>query len=135
MNSDPKTIVITGGTSGIGQALTEYFARERYKVIFTGRNREKAKAIVAAYPQADLHFIEADFSSLERTEHAAETITSTYGNINILINNAGTWEMQFRETTDGIETNFAVNHLATMLFTLRLLPFIQKETGRIINTS
>jgi NAD(P)-dependent dehydrogenase (short-subunit alcohol dehydrogenase family) len=43
--------------------------------------------------------------------------------------------MEFKETKDGIETNFGVNHLAPMLFTLKLLPFIDTQTGRIINTS
>jgi NAD(P)-dependent dehydrogenase (short-subunit alcohol dehydrogenase family) len=130
-----KTVVITGGTSGIGKALVEYFANAHYSVLFTGRSADKAKEIMHQLPDKAVEFIETDFASLKSVSKAAEQIQLKYPAIDILINNAGVWEMQFKESKDGIETNFAVNHLAPMLFTLKLLPHIKKEAGRIINTS
>jgi NAD(P)-dependent dehydrogenase (short-subunit alcohol dehydrogenase family) len=130
-----KTIVITGGTSGIGRALVEYFAANAYGVVFTGRNREKANEILNKLADKEMNFIEADFASFDSVVNASNEIKAKYPNIDILINNVGVWEMQYKETADGIETNFAVNHLAPMLFTLKLLPNINQETGRIINTS
>lgn len=130
-----KTIIITGGTSGIGQELVNYFAQKDYQVIFTGRNTQKANQIMTNNPNTNLHFFEVDFASLQDVAETALRIMSQFPKIDILINNAGVWEMEFKETQDGIETNFAVNHLATMLFTLTLLPNINTERGRIINTS
>lgn len=130
-----KTTIITGGTSGIGLELVNYFAQRDYQVIFTGRNTQKANQIMANIPNANLHFFEVDFASLQDVAETALRIMSQFPKIDVLINNAGVWEMEFKETQDGIETNFAVNHLATMLFTLTLLPSINTESGRIINTS
>jgi NAD(P)-dependent dehydrogenase (short-subunit alcohol dehydrogenase family) len=130
-----KTIVITGGTSGIGRALVEYFANHSYRVVFTGRSREKAHDIINKCAGKEVDYIEADFASFDSVVNAANNIKTKYANIDILINNAGIWEMQYKETQDGIETNFAVNHLSPMLFTLKLLPHINQNSGRIINTS
>jgi NAD(P)-dependent dehydrogenase (short-subunit alcohol dehydrogenase family) len=130
-----KTIIITGGTSGIGLELVNYFANKDYEVIFTGRNEQKANQIIANNPKAKLNFFKVDFASLKDVAETAECIISQFQKIDVLINNAGVWEMEFKETRDGIETNFAVNHLATMLFTLTLLPSINPEGGRIVNTS
>ena len=63
-----------------------------------------------------------DFSSLESVAELSRTLQADLSAIDILINNAGTWQMEFLETQDGIEMNFAVNHLAPMLLTLKLLP-------------
>ncbi|MBL7805284.1 MAG: SDR family NAD(P)-dependent oxidoreductase [Saprospiraceae bacterium] len=130
-----KTVVITGGTSGIGQVLVEYFAKNNWEVIFTGRNAESAGRILDSLSDCKLRFFETDFASFEHVVKTADEIVAQYPVIDVLINNAGVWEMQFKETTDGIETNFAVNHLSPMLFTLKLLPRINPESGRILNTS
>lgn len=130
-----KTIVITGGTTGIGQALVEYFANKNYSVAFTGRNILKANEVLTQLKDFQVEFFETDFSSFESVVESSNAIKSKFPKIDILINNAGVWEMEFKETKDGIETNFAVNHLSPMLFTLKLLTNINKNSGRIVNTS
>ncbi|TDM00426.1 MAG: short-chain dehydrogenase [Flavobacteriaceae bacterium] len=130
-----KTIIITGGTTGIGKALVEYFAKKNYSVIFTGRNTSIANEILSQLSDYQLKFYETDFSSFESVSSSANKIKDNYHNIDVLINNAGVWEMEFKETKNGIETNFAVNHLSPMLFTLKLLPNINQKSGRIVNTS
>ena len=130
-----KTIVITGGTSGIGLELVKHFAINNYKVVFTGRNKLIANSMLQNLSNFSVYFVETDFSSFDSILQSVEKIVNEYRKIDVLINNAGVWEMEFKETKDGIETNFGVNHLAPMLFTLKLLPFINKQTGRIINTS
>jgi NAD(P)-dependent dehydrogenase (short-subunit alcohol dehydrogenase family) len=130
-----KTIIITGGTSGIGLELVKYFAIKNYQVIFTGRNKEVANSIISNLSNYKLAFFQTDFASFESIDRSINEIKSQFKSIDILINNAGVWEMEFKETTNGIETNFAVNHLATMLFTLKVLPIINPLSGRIINTS
>lgn len=135
MNSEQKFVVITGGTSGIGEALVCHFANEGFKVLFTGRNRVKATSILEQLSNPEVHYLDCDFASLSDVAEKARFIGANMPMIDVLINNAGTWQMQYMETSDGLETNFAVNHLAPMLFTLTLLPHIAKQTGRIINTS
>jgi NAD(P)-dependent dehydrogenase (short-subunit alcohol dehydrogenase family) len=130
-----KTIIITGGTSGIGLELVKYFIKQNYQVIFTGRKEEKALEILSLYPHQSLHFFRTDFASFDSVQQTAQAIKNQFANIDTLVNNAGVWEMNFKETKDGIETNFAVNHLSTMLFTLLLLENINPQNGRIINTS
>ena len=77
-----------------------------------------------------------DFSSLHSVTDLAATLQKDLSSLDILINNAGTWQMEFHETQDGIEMNFAVNHLAPMLLTLELMPLLQAApAARIINTS
>lgn len=130
-----KTIIITGGTSGIGLELVKHFAINNYQVVFTGRNKSIAKSLVQNLSNFNVHFVETDFSSFNSILQSVERIVNEFKMIDVLINNAGVWEMEFKETKDGIETNFGVNHLAPMLFTLKLLSFINQVTGRIINTS
>lgn len=130
-----KTIIITGGTSGIGLELVNYFAKADYQVVFTGRNAAKANEIIGQHTTKNIHFFQTDFASFESVIQTSNTIKRKFPSIDLLINNAGVWEMTFKETKDGIETNFAVNHLSPMLFTLELLENINQQSGRIINTS
>lgn len=129
-----KTLLITGGTSGIGLKLVQHFDREGYRVYFTARNAAKAEALKAKLDHADYFLM--DFASLASVRDGAETIRNTLPHLDILINNAGTWQMEFLESQDGIELNFAVNHLAPMLLTLELLPTLAAAPqARIINTA
>lgn len=131
-----KTILITGGTSGIGLELVKQLAAQGHHIVFTARSIEKAEAVQQHLQEATLQFILVDFNSLANVAQAAAQLRERFQQIDVLINNAGTWQMAFSETTDGIETNFAVNHLAPMLFTLEVLPLLKNAPeARIILTS
>ena len=130
-----KNILITGGTAGIGQALVEYFdQRDDYQVYFTARSESKAQTLMQTLKKSKYFLI--DFANFKTIVEGVKQIQNQLSHLDILINNAGTWQMEFRETYDGIEMNFAVNHLAPMLLTLELLPLLNKASAaRIINTS
>ena len=132
---DKKTILITGGTSGIGKALVEHFDKNNtYEVYFTARNEAKAKDFQQILTNSQ--YILMDFSSFESIVQGAQQVKSRIPSLDVLINNAGTWQMEFKETQDGVEMNFAVNHLAPMLLTLELMPVLKSaDAARIINTS
>lgn len=137
-----KTYVITGATSGIGKitALEVAKASTENQLIFNTRNIEKGEKvkqeIIKASGNQNIHYFEGDFASLQSVKDFAQKVSEQFPTIDVLLNNAGTWEMEFKESQDGIETNFAVNHLAPFLLTELLLPNLQKsKSGRIVNTS
>ena len=133
--STQKTILITGGTAGIGKALVEHFDQtNEYQVYFTARSEQKAQDLLQNLQNT--RYILMDFARFETIVEGANQLKQTLPHLDVLINNAGTWQMDFKETHDGIEMNFAVNHLAPMLLTLELLPLLQKaSSARVINTS
>ena len=130
-----KNILISGGTAGIGKAIVEYFDKtNEYNVYFTARNETKAKLLADSL--SNTKYVLMDFSKFKSVVESVKHFGEQVPHLDVLINNAGTWQMDFKETSDGIEMNFAVNHLAPMLLTLELLPLLKKApNARIINTS
>lgn len=135
-----KTIVVTGVTSGIGFEITRELLKQGHRVISGARNMKKARQVKAELikntENALIDFFEVDFANFESVKQFAGNISANYNAIDVLINNAGTWEVEFKETVNGIETNLQVNHLSPMLLTLELIPLLLKaKNARIINTS
>jgi NAD(P)-dependent dehydrogenase (short-subunit alcohol dehydrogenase family) len=135
-----KTIVLTGATSGIGLEIARELLKQGHWVISGARNMQKAKFVkselIEDTKNDKIEFLETDFASFASVKQFAESIKNKYDAIDILINNAGTWEVKFQETFDGIETNLQVNHLSPMFLTLELIPLLKKSMhARIINTS
>jgi len=83
-----KVAVITGGTSGIGEATVELFVREGAKVIFTGRNAKKGAEMVQRIGDGAL-YVQSDVMRESDIKHAIDTATDTFGRLDILFNNAG----------------------------------------------
>lgn len=83
-----KVALVTGGSSGIGLAIATRFAKEGYKTIITGRNPEKLNDAVASI-QGDVTGMQFDMDWLEKIPAFVEELTSKFGKIDVLINNAG----------------------------------------------
>jgi NAD(P)-dependent dehydrogenase (short-subunit alcohol dehydrogenase family) len=135
-----KTIVVTGATSGIGLEVAKELLNQGHRLISGARNMQKAENTKAELIESTgndlIEFYETDFADFASVIQFAEHIKANYNSLDVLINNAGTWEMEFIETANGIETNLQVNHLSPMLLTLELIPLLQKTAGsRIVNTS
>lgn len=137
MKLDGKHIVITGSTAGIGQASAIALAKAGARITLVARSQEKAEATLAQVKEAsgrdDHRYVLADFSSFEAIRKGAEEILSWGDKIDVLQNNAGIGGSIRRETKDGFEENFAVNHLAPFLLTGLLLPLIKHEGARVVN--
>ena len=83
-----KVALITGGTSGIGEATVALFIEEGARVVFTGRDSDKGRALEERLgPNA--RFFRADVMNEEDIKASVENTVSTFGNIDILFNNAG----------------------------------------------
>ena len=135
-----KMVLITGATSGIGKVTALELAKQNMTVVFTSRNMQKGERvkqeIIQESSNPNVEVMECDFNSLESVRDFTQNFKSKYDKLDILINNAGTWEVERKETKDGIEMTFGVNHLAPFLLTNLLLDLIKKSApSRIINVS
>jgi len=134
-----KTCMITGATSGIGRASAIELGRMGAKLILVGRNPKLGQELVheiqrVGNPDAELML--ADFSSQAEIRKLAEDFLATKKPLHVLMNNAGVFSMKRKNTGDGLEQVFAVNHLAYFMLTLLLLGRIKESApARIINIS
>lgn len=134
-----KTIVITGATSGIGYEAAKVFAQKEHRVVLLARNSTLASKIkneLSETSTAKVDVILCNLSSFDSIRSAANEVLQKHPVVDVLVNNAGVWEMELKNSIDGIEMNFAVNHLAPFLLTNLLLPALKRsKEARIINTS
>lgn len=136
-----KVCVITGANSGIGRETSKQLARLGAHIVMVcrdeARGREAREEIQAAAFEAapshdetvDLHL--ADLSVQEEIYSLGETLRTEYDRLDVLINNAGVFNEERKETVDGIELTFAVNHLAPFLLTHLVLPLLRETAGRV----
>jgi 3-oxoacyl-[acyl-carrier protein] reductase len=85
---EKRTIVVTGGGSGIGRAITATFARQGEQVVILGRTKEKLSRVVDEIG-ANVTFEVADVSQREQVEAAIASIINQFGQVSVLVNNAG----------------------------------------------
>jgi NAD(P)-dependent dehydrogenase (short-subunit alcohol dehydrogenase family) len=132
-NLRDQTVVITGGSSGVGAAAASRFRQLGATVAVVGRSPERTAA-VAAEIGAEPHLV--DFSRLDDVRRLAEELLARYPRIDVLANNAGALFSSRRATVDGHEMSFQVNYLAPFLLTNLLLDRLAAapNRGRVVNT-
>jgi NAD(P)-dependent dehydrogenase (short-subunit alcohol dehydrogenase family) len=136
-----KTIVITGATSGIGRATAVGLAKLDSRLILVGRDAGRAEETVAEIRKAtgrkDVELLLGDFARQAEVRRVADEILARSEAIHVLVNNAGVTMMKRTTTPDGLETTFAVNHLAYFLLTGLLLPrlLVAAPGARIVNVA
>lgn len=134
-----KTVLITGGTGGIGKATALALAARGARVAITGRNPERAARAaeeIGAIATVPVEVFVADMSSQEEVRRLAGDVMRTLDRLDVLVNNVGGFWNTRRLTADGLEYTFALNHLAPFLFTNLLLEKLkQSGPARIVNVS
>lgn len=119
-----KTIVITGGTGGIGKHTAIGLAKTGARIVVTGRNPERGAAAIAEIQQvsgnASVELVTGDLSTAAGVDALAEALRAQVDQIDVLINNAGMLAQQRVVTDDGFELDFAVNVAAPHRLTLAL---------------
>ncbi|CAN0926653.1 Short-chain dehydrogenase TIC 32 B, chloroplastic [Linum grandiflorum] len=139
------TVIITGGASGIGLETARVLALHQAHVVIGARNiaaaNEAKRLIVKDIENARVDVLQLDLASIKSVTHFADSFKSLNLPLNILINNAGVMFCPYKTSEDGIEMQFATNHLGHFLLTNLLLDKM-KETakatgvqGRIVNLS
>src|SRR5437870_2484785 len=110
-----KTCLVTGATAGIGAVTARELARRGATVIIVGRSRERCQASVEAIRQetgnTGLEWLQADLSSQAEIRRLAKEFRDRHCRLDVLVNNAGALFELRRESVDGIEMTFALNHL------------------------
>jgi NAD(P)-dependent dehydrogenase (short-subunit alcohol dehydrogenase family) len=133
-------ILVTGSTDGIGKATAMELARRGARILIHGRSRSKARAVQREVQDSSAggkpDIVIADFSDPDQVRGMAEEISSTYSRLDVLVNNAGTYQKARNLTERGVEMTFAVNYLAPFLLTTLLLPLLRENTpSRIITVA
>jgi NAD(P)-dependent dehydrogenase (short-subunit alcohol dehydrogenase family) len=135
-----KVVLVTGGTSGLGLAAAEGFARLGATIWLPARSEqrgERARAqIVARAPGSDVRVGLCDLGDLKSVRRFAELLGGETGRLDVLVNNAGTLASERTLSVDGIELTLATNVLGPFLLTNLLVPLLeQSKPARIINVS
>jgi retinol dehydrogenase 12 len=143
-----KTFVITGATSGIGLATAEILVRQGAAIIGIGRSAERCRDaecrlgnLIPEASQASVRYYVADLSLQSQVRAVAEEIRkglaeSGRTSLDGLVNNAGTFTYWLVLTSEGFETQWAVNYLAPFLLTRELLPLLQASSmARVVTVS
>lgn len=140
MRLNDKVALITGGTSGIGEATALLFAREGALVAVTGRNRKRGEAVLARIKQSGDEglFVRADVSSAGDCRRAVDEVMKAFGRLDILFNNAGVYypqtalECSEKEWDEQIDVNLK----GTFLMSKFALPvMIAQGRGSIVNNA
>ncbi len=136
-----KTVVVTGGNSGIGLETAAALAGMGARVLVTARNADKGRAAVADITQrndghAQVQLVVFDLADLASVRRGAAEILEQAPRIDVLVNNAGVVLSERRETVDGYEATFAINHLGPFLLTNLLLDRLRESApARIVNVA
>lgn len=119
-----NTIVLTGGTNGLGRIAAKLLARPGLRLVLVARDEAKAEAacreLSDAQPRGLYDYVIADFSQLASVAAAGVQIAQRYPRISVLINNAGIHAFSQRRTVDGLPEMVSTNYLAPWLLTAHL---------------
>jgi NAD(P)-dependent dehydrogenase (short-subunit alcohol dehydrogenase family) len=135
-----KTVLVTGGTGGIGKATAAGLATVAARVGIVGRDLTRTRAaaadIAAASGNPAVDAFGADMSSQAEVRRLAREVLDAYPRLDVLVNNVGGFWATRRVTADGLEHTFAVNHLAGFLLTDLLLDRLKASApARIVTVS
>lgn len=135
MKLENDTILITGGSSGIGLELAKKLSLLGNTVIITGRNKEKLEAVKKKYPQ--INYYQNDICNEDSVKELANNIAVDYPNLNIVINNAGIMsEIQLDSMTNNICSEIDTNLKGMIYINNYLLSQLQKQKeAAIVNIS
>lgn len=135
-----RTVLVTGGTGGIGRATAEGLVRHGARVGIVGRDAARtsraAAEIAALRPGAQVDAFAADLSVQRDVRALAAEVLDRYAKLHVLVNNVGgSWATR-HVTADGLERTFAVNHLAPFLLTSLLLDRLRASApARVVTVS
>lgn len=132
------TVLITGGTSGIGKATATRFAQHGYAVVITARDAARGQAtaakIIARTGNPQVRYLVGELGTIKGCQELVALILQEVSDLQILINNAGIFMTKRVLNADGFETNFMVNYLAPFILSTGLLELLARNAPSRILT-
>ncbi len=134
-----KVVIVTGASSGIGEAAAREFGREGAKVVLAARRVEKLQTLAQEINSlgAETLVVQADLAKLEDIQSLVSQTIEKFGRIDILVNNAGFGRLDWLEKLDpvkDIQAQIDVNVMGVIQTTRQVLPVMMKQrSGSIIN--
>ena len=135
-----KVVVITGGTSGIGEVAAERLAGMGARIVLVARDKTRGEAALARLRSGNTSLAHSvhygDLSRISEMKRLAAEIAAAEPRIDVLINNAGAMFGSRQTTVDNLELTFAVNHMAYFVLTLGLRErLFTSSPSRVVNTA
>src|SRR4029453_16040001 len=135
-----RVCLVTGASSGIGLETARGLAELGASVVLVARDRERGESardeVRGDAKGGAIDLLLADLSSRKQVHALAAQVRERYRSLHVLVNNAATIVRAYVETEDGIETQWAVNHLAPFLLTSLLLDLLRASApSRIVNVA
>ena len=135
-----KTAIVTGGNSGLGYYTCRALAARGAQVIMACRDQEKGlsatRRILNDFPHASLEIIPLDLADLRSVRRFVFAFAEEHPHLHILVNNAGLMATPYRQTIDGFELQFGVNHLGHFALTgLLLEQLLAAPDARVVTVS
>jgi NAD(P)-dependent dehydrogenase (short-subunit alcohol dehydrogenase family) len=139
-----KVVVVTGATNGIGEVAALELARMGAAVALVSRSQTKLDQSAAKIRQQtgnqNVTTIQADLSSIQQMNAAADEVLKRFDRLDVLLNNAGAFYDSRQVSVDGLEMTFALNHMSYFVLTNRLLDLLKKTANqqgeaRVVNVS
>jgi retinol dehydrogenase 12 len=135
-----KVVVITGGTSGIGEVAAQRLAGMGARIVLVARDRTRGEAALTRLRSSDTKLVHSihygDLSCISEMKRLAVEIAAAEPRIDVLINNAGAMFGTRQTTTDNLELTFAINHMAYFVLTLGLRErLLAASPARVVNTA
>jgi len=135
-----KTVVVTGGTSGIGEVAALRLAEKGARIVLIARDPARTAATLAKLKNANPSAMHAahygDLSALAEMKRVASEVAAAEPRIDVLVNNAGAVFLSRQTSVDGLEMTFATNHMAYFVVTNILLDRLKATPGaRIVSTA
>ena len=136
-SQEGRIALVTGANIGLGLETVRALAMKGATVLMACRSRSKAEAARSTLLEeglTGLDLIDLDLADLDSVTMAADTVRQRYGQLDMLINNAGVMAPPYQRSRQGHELQFAVNHLGHMALTQELLPLL-KQNGRVVTVT
>jgi uncharacterized oxidoreductase len=133
MNITNRTILVTGGGSGIGYATAKFLSEKGNRIIISGRNEEKLKK---AASELGTNYLVCDVTDADSVKHLVEKLEADYNDLSVLINNAGVgFVYKLGEGANAAEKarqEFETNYFAPVRLIEALLPLFKKQPDAAI---
>ena len=137
MNLANRVVIITGASSGIGEALARLFAAQGARLALAARSEEKLRALAAELGEERALVVSTDVADPGQCERLVKRTVERFGGVDVLVNNAGLGLYGSLEETDWEHSRerWEVNFFGLLRLTRAALPYLKERRGMVVNIS